>query len=211
MTVKIKLCGFKKIEDISFALSNGIDYIGLNNIAISKRFLNADEILSLVENLPLSKRSSIVVLINHLDLIFIEKLRALGVEFIQSYLNSKDDLELNELGLKIIKVFSVASKADFQEIFNAKLNLYSYLLIDTKVDGSLGGTGLSFDWNLFRDLQSQINLELILAGGLKSENILEALEISNASFIDLAGGIEEKSGQKSYSLIKELIRLVRAR
>lgn len=211
MTVKIKLCGFKKIEDISFALSNGIDYIGLNNIAISKRFLNSDEILSLIENLPLNKRSSIVVLINHLDTFFLQKLKTLGVEFIQSYLTAKDDLELYELGMKIIKVFSIASKTDFQEIFEAKLNLYSYLLIDTKVAGTLGGTGLSFDWNLFRDLQSQINLELILAGGLKTENVLEALNLSNASFIDLAGGVEEKSGQKSYSQIKELIRLVKAR
>jgi phosphoribosylanthranilate isomerase len=209
MTVKVKLCGFKKIEDINFAFSQGVDFIGLNNIAVSPRFLNTDDILLLLNKIPLDYRSNIVVLLNHFELEFLKKLKAAGVLYIQSYLLEIEDAELFSLGFKVIKVFSISSAADVDEVKDFDFQNYSYCLLDTKVDGSLGGTGKTFNWQLFSEIGLCLNIDLILAGGLNPENIDKALNETKARFIDLAGGVEEKTGEKSYALIKELISAIK--
>lgn len=210
MSVKIKLCGFKNLEDINFAFHAGIDYIGLNNITISKRFLTNDEIISLVTKLSLEYRAKIIVLLNHLDRQLLEKLKELGVEYIQSYLIEKEDQELFDMGFKVIKVFCVASKDDLDDIKKFDFSKYSYCLLDTKVEGSLGGTGRNFDWQLFIDLDLSMEVEMILAGGLNLQNVNQALATTKANFIDLASGVEDEAGHKSYASIQELARIVKA-
>jgi phosphoribosylanthranilate isomerase len=205
MKVTVKLCGFNKLEDINFAINAGIDYIGLNNIAISKRFVTADEIITLLEKLSLENRLKIVVLLNYFNFDFLVKLKELGVKFIQSYLANDEDKELFSMGFKLIKVFSIASKEDIIEVKNFDFTNYSYCLLDTKIEGSMGGTGQTFNWQLYSELDLSLTIKMILAGGLNAENVRQALSETKASFIDLAGGVEEKTGQKSYALIKELI------
>ena len=205
MKVTVKLCGFNKLEDINFAINAGIDYIGLNNIAISKRFVTADEIITLLEKLSLENRLKIVVLLNYFNFDFLVKLKELGVKFIQSYLANDEDKELFSMGFKLIKVFSIASKEDIIEVKNFDFTNYSYCLLDTKIEGSMGGTGQTFNWQLYSELDLSLTIKMILAGGLNAEHVRQALSETKASFIDLAGGVEEKTGQKSYALIKELI------
>lgn len=212
---KIKLCGFKNIEDINFALSSGADYVGLNNISISKRFVTANEILNLVTALNLDQRIKIVVLINHFDEDFLWALRKLGVKLIQSYLSDENDKKLFELGFEVIKCFPVADNNDLAELLKTKFDDYAYLLLDTKSEG-LGGSGASFDWTLFAQAKAQLttDIKLILAGGLNETNIKQAIETSGADFVDLASGVEVQSGEnqgnKSYALIKKVVDITKA-
>jgi phosphoribosylanthranilate isomerase len=208
--VKIKLCGFKKIEDINFALNKGCDFVGLNNISISKRFLNSFRILELVEKLLPERRSQLVVLVNHYDEIFLLKLKELGVSFIQSYLKKEDDLLVKEQGFSIIKAFNISSEDDITYIKSFDLQIYDYILLDTKVEGQLGGTGKAFDWQLFKILKKEIDSDLILAGGLNIENICQAIKVTETSFVDLAGAVEDKGGNKSFELIQGFIEAARA-
>ena len=78
------------------------------------------------------------------------------------------------------------------------------LLFDTKTDtGISGGTGLSFDWNLLKNVK--LKKKWMLAGGLSISNVENALSITNAPVIDVSSGVETEKGIKCEKKIKSLI------
>jgi phosphoribosylanthranilate isomerase len=208
---KIKLCGFKDINDIVFALNSGADFIGLNNISISKRFVHADDILKILNSLPLDKRKKIVVLMNYFDSDFVFNLKELGVEYLQSYLNENEENILLKLDFKIFKVLHVTAHEDLLLLRDSKLTKFDKILLDSKVKNELGGTGQSFSWDLLNDVDEKLFENLILAGGINKTNLHTILADGFIKFVDIASGIEDENGGKSYALIKELITTAKAR
>ena len=74
------------------------------------------------------------------------------------------------------------------------------ILYDTKIEGSSGGTGKAFDWNLLKAMQLK---NFVLAGGINIHNLNEALKL-NPAVIDINSGIECSPGQKSGQLMAEV-------
>ena len=64
-----------------------------------------------------------------------------------------------------------------------------------------GGTGHQFDWSQFPAL----NVPLILAGGLKPENIEDAIKTTRAYAVDVSGGVESAKGIKDQQLIEHFM------
>ena len=62
------------------------------------------------------------------------------------------------------------------------------LLVDARVPGALGGTGVSFDWSLVVELARE--RPLILAGGLHADNVAEAVRVVRPFGVDTASGVE---------------------
>ena len=62
------------------------------------------------------------------------------------------------------------------------------LLADAKVEGALGGTGHSFDWALVTELARE--RALILAGGLRPDNVAKAVTAVRPFGVDTASGVE---------------------
>jgi len=64
---------------------------------------------------------------------------------------------------------------DLAEAFSTTCD---YLLLDTKVTGlpGVGATGKTHDWNISKKIVEKVNCPVILAGGLSSENVLEAIQ-----------------------------------
>jgi phosphoribosylanthranilate isomerase len=83
------------------------------------------------------------------------------------------------------------------------------LLVDTRVAGTTGGSGRTGDWKLARELRDESPLPLILAGGLRPDNILEATLAVQPSGLDVSSGVEEFPGRKSSHLLKRLFRVLR--
>jgi phosphoribosylanthranilate isomerase len=85
------------------------------------------------------------------------------------------------------------------------------VLIDSKVGAALGGTGTSFDWSAARATfdESAAGLKLIVAGGLKAENVGEAIRRLNPWGVDVASGVEAKPGLKSPERVAAFIRAAR--
>ena len=84
-----------------------------------------------------------------------------------------------------------------EKYFSAKA-----LLLDTYVEGVSGGTGKVFDWNMIpRNLEKPI----ILAGGLNTNNVKDAINKVNPYAVDVSGGVEKEQGKKDPDKIKEFI------
>ena len=82
------------------------------------------------------------------------------------------------------------------------------VLVDSKLNGASGGTGVSFDWTAARRVFSQApkGVQLILAGGLRPDNVAEAIRELNPGGVDVASGVEAAAGKKSPDLLAGFMR-----
>lgn len=85
------------------------------------------------------------------------------------------------------------------------------VLVDSKIGAALGGTGVAFDWKAARSVISQSlgNLKLILAGGLRPENVALAIQSLEPWGVDVASGVEATPGRKSPEKLETFLRNAR--
>jgi phosphoribosylanthranilate isomerase len=89
--------------------------------------------------------------------------------------------------------------------------LVNRVLIDSKVGAATGGTGVPFDWNAARTTVAEAGagLKLIVAGGLRSDNVADAILHLSPWGVDVATGVEEKPGRKSREKLAAFINAAR--
>jgi len=89
--------------------------------------------------------------------------------------------------------------------------LVGRVLIDAKVGPELGGTGVSFDWDAARATfaEAGTGLKLIVAGGLRADNVADAIRRLNPWGVDVASGVEQSPGRKSPEKLAAFIRAAR--
>jgi len=89
--------------------------------------------------------------------------------------------------------------------------LVGRVLLDAKAGPNLGGTGVSFDWDAARATFAEANtgLKLIAAGGLRQENVADAIRRLDPWGVDVASGVEQTPGRKSPEKLAAFIRAAR--
>lgn len=97
-------------------------------------------------------------------------------------------------GVKVIKAVHVASAAD---VHGAEAFRTDFHLFDKRGKGLWGGSGESFDWELLRERRSEV--PAILAGGLRPENVAEAIATTRPHAVDVASGVEAEPGRKDHA------------
>ncbi|KAJ3395650.1 bifunctional tryptophan synthase trp1 [Lobulomyces angularis] len=139
----------------------------------------------------------------------------LGLDLVQLHGNLQEELQYSELiKCPVIKTFHVMSGDDNKEVLKHEIEYsfgkISFGLLDTGIHGKLqqGGSGISFDWNLAAEIQ----VPCILAGGLTSENVKEAIQLANPWCVDVCGGVEMNGvkGKKDINKIKDFINTVKS-
>jgi len=80
-------------------------------------------------------------------------------------------------------------------------------LFDAAHTGQYGGTGHTTDWDVAR--RAAAGHRIILAGGLKVENVAAAVRIVRPYAVDVASGVESRPGKKDHGRMREFIQEVR--
>lgn len=84
------------------------------------------------------------------------------------------------------------------------------VLLDKKIDRRLGGTGSPLDWQRVRsELDWKSPRRTVLAGGLTSANVAEAIRTVRPDIVDVSSGIESAPGIKNPLLMREFAIAVR--
>jgi phosphoribosylanthranilate isomerase len=87
----------------------------------------------------------------------------------------------------------------------ARYRSASALLLDSYQPGVPGGTGKTFDWSMIK----QIEMPIILAGGLEVSNVAEAINTVKPYGVDVSGGVESAKGIKDNKKMNAFVQEVR--
>lgn len=203
--MKIKICGIRRSEDVEIVNEFLPDYIGFILVPASKRYVSPEKIVELKKNLD-PRIKTVGVVVNE----SVEKLgeirKICGLDVIQ--LHGEESPEFcKELGGRIWKAIRVKDE-DCVEILEKYAEYTELLLLDTYVEGTHGGTGQAFDWDLIDFLSADYNIGL--AGGITRENASLAKKKVNPLLIDVASG-SETDGVKDREKIKDIIQIIRGK
>jgi phosphoribosylanthranilate isomerase len=195
--MRVKFCGITNIDDAAEAVRLGAWAIGLIHFEGSPR--NVDPGVAAQIAAAFRRKAEIVgVFVNPT---LAEVVRAVEDEQLSIVqLNGEEGASFcaevaRRAGVKVIKAIHVASAADVHAA-DAYRGV-DYHLFDRKADALWGGTGKTFDWELLREHRSDV--PAILAGGLRPENVAEAVEIVRPFAVDVASGVEAEPGRKDHA------------
>jgi phosphoribosylanthranilate isomerase len=113
---------------------------------------------------------------------------------------------------KRVQKIHVAENGDlFLETHGFRPGVISGVLLDSSGSGQRGGTGQTFDWERVQPWAGVINSisKLIVAGGLRAENVQEAIHILRPWGVDVSTGVERAPGKKDAKKIHSFIQAVR--
>jgi phosphoribosylanthranilate isomerase len=196
--MRVKICGITNLDDAAEAVRLGAWAIGLIHFAESPRAVDSAEAARITA--AFRRKCEVVgVFVNpELD----EVARAVedaGLTMVQ--LNGEEGPSFcaevaRKAGVKVIKAVHVSSAADIHaaETFRTDFHLF-----DKRGKGLWGGSGESFDWNLLGAHRSDV--PAIVAGGLRPENVAEAIAVTRPYAVDVASGVEAAPGRKDHAAL----------
>jgi phosphoribosylanthranilate isomerase len=219
----IKICANTNLEDARLAVELGADAVGFV-FAESKRRVNAEQVGAITRELPTSVEQVGVFTITDADEI-LRAAKMAGLTAVQ--LHSEFDpklVEMIEAGsggtVRVFQVIDVAEDTDGLEL-GTKLTealLHPYIeaaLLDASHGGTSGGTGKTFNWDGTAEIVRQVTAEtggkVIVAGGLRAENVGEAINAFLPWGVDVASGVEAAPGKKDAAKLREFIAAARGR
>ncbi|MDQ1280331.1 MAG: phosphoribosylanthranilate isomerase [Thermoproteota archaeon] len=108
--------------------------------------------------------------------------------------------------LKLIKAIRVKDESAIEDIVE-EAKFFDALLVDTFLQGCYGGTGETHDWNFSWLLREVLSPKpLILAGGLKPENVADAIRMVRPYAVDVSSGVESHRGRKDSDKVFHFIK-----
>jgi phosphoribosylanthranilate isomerase len=205
----IKICANTNLDDARLAAELGADAVGFV-FAPSVRRVTSAEVAKITPHLPATVERvgvfpaedaygiartaheaglTAVQLHGGVDLSLIRRLSALfagEVKLIQTVHWEIGDASSAEVVAAKLRKIAVDGFVD-------------RVLIDSRIGAATGGTGVSFDWDAARQAfaEGDLGLKLIVAGGLRHENVAEAIQGLNPWGVDVASGVELTPGRKS--------------
>ncbi len=108
---------------------------------------------------------------------------------------SYEDLRRELPGISIVQVVHVTGEESIEEAVAVAAQVDAILLDSGNPKlaiKELGGTGRRHDWTLSRQIREQIEIPLFLAGGLKPENVREAMREVGPFGIDICTGVRRE-------------------
>lgn len=197
--MRVKICGITNSEDAQTAIELGADALGFV-FAKSPRQMTKEQAGEIIKNLP-PFITPVGVFVDER----VEKVKEIcdfcNIGTVQLHGN-EDPSYVNDLvKYKIIKAFRIKAEGDLMPMAIYKAHAF---LLDSYVKGTMGGTGVAFNWEIARQAHKYGNI--ILSGGLTPENVKEAIHIVKPYAVDVSSGVESSPGKKDKQLIKNFIK-----
>ena len=195
MRTRIKICGITSIEDASAAVLAGADALGFVFYSQSPRYIPMAKAAKIIKILP--PFVSVVGLFVNAEQNYIDEVvQRCGLDVIQLHGDESPKTCIRQ-NKPVIKALSIHIAEDLEKVANYKCTV----LLDAKAPlGVHGGTGKAFDWSLLKELE--VHQPVILAGGLRVENIEEALGLRHWYAVDVSSGVELEKGVKDHEKMK---------
>lgn len=210
MPVKVKICGVRSPAIVATAAEAGADYVGLVFFAKSPRSVTLDEARRL-SDAARGRIGSVAVLVDPGDALIDEVMEAVNPDLLQLHGGETPERVAAikaRTGKPVMKAVGIAEESDIAKAapFAASAN---YVLFDAKAPMGAnlpGGNGVAFDWHMLKNMR----VPFALSGGLTPDNVVEAIRLTGAEFVDVSSGVERAPGDKDPQLVRRFVRAAKA-
>ena len=211
MTIEAKICGLSTPETVDAAVAAGARFVGFVTYPRSPRHVASNDVLkALGARVPQSViRTGLFV--DPDDALLDERLATGAIDLLQ--LHGAETPERvaaikARTGKPVMKVIKVGQAGDAERGIAAYATVADRLMFEG-AEGTLpGGNAIAFDWTFLSG--RTVPLPWLLAGGLRPDNVVEAVRVTGARGVDVSSGVESSRGVKSIELIRAFLDRVKA-
>jgi phosphoribosylanthranilate isomerase len=200
--VKVKICGVRSVEEAEAALEAGADALGFNFWPPSPRYVSPRAASEIINHLS-PVVSTVGVFVNEEANRIIDIASEVGLTAVQLHGDESPEFCERLGSIKTIKAIRVGQDFDLSVI---ERYLVSMVLLDSDISGSYGGTGQRFDWRIA--IEAKRLARIILAGGLTTDNVWEAITHVRPAAIDVCSGVEAEPGRKDLDKLRRFMAIV---
>jgi phosphoribosylanthranilate isomerase len=218
----VKICGNTNLEDAALAVELGADAVGFV-FAASPRRVTPEQVAAITRHLPAGAER--VGVFDERDPENIAgAARVAGLTAVQVHGGFDEEL-LQQLGQRLAAGTSIIQTLHWtvgQESAAIRIaaqverivgsGITDRVLIDSRVGSAGGGTGVAFDWAAARGVfgSAPNGIHLILAGGLRPDNVSQAIGQLAPWGVDVSSGVEAAPGRKDSDRLMRFIENARA-
>ena len=203
----VKVCGITRKSDLICAVEAGADALGFIAFPKSPRYVSPEEVKALLKASTGRDFLKVAVFVNATRENIQEYLDA-GIDIIQ--LHGDEDAEFSSSidceTWRALRLQNEAQIAEFKDYPCDKFLIDSFVK-DSKIPG---GTGHLANWDLAMQFIEAVDKEVLLAGGIGPENVVDAIQKVKPAGIDLSSSVEFSPGIKDPKKIKALFKAIAA-
>jgi phosphoribosylanthranilate isomerase len=211
---RVKICGLTSVADAAIASAHGADAIGLNFYPKSKRFVTL-EAAPAISAARASGVCAVGVFVNQSVEEILAAARSARLDWIQLHGDESPQM-LRQVKTEASRPIMRALRWDqdgAQAVESYLMQCESLdclpdaLLLDSYQAGEFGGTGHVADWAAIARWRSNSKwkIPLVLAGGLKPENVAAAIRAVRPDAVDTASGVERSPREKDPELVRRFV------
>ncbi|WP_233902868.1 phosphoribosylanthranilate isomerase [Stieleria maiorica] len=215
---RTKICGVRLAEDVRAVEKSGGDAIGLNFFPQSVRYVDPSDpatgaLSELAGRLGLLR---VGVFVNE-SAVEMERIAgSVGLDAIQ--LHGDERLQtaasLRQAGWPVLRAIKLPRGPFAGELMRERaapwIEIGCHLLLDVDAGAAHGGSGKTLDWpSVAAWAEANPSIGWTLAGGLKPENVRQAIDATGAVSVDTASGVECPRGVKNEARIRAFIAAAR--
>jgi phosphoribosylanthranilate isomerase len=203
--VELKFCGLTRPEDAAHAAALGARYVGVVFAESLRQVTDADA-MRVLGPIPLTI-SRVGVFGDTKPEQIAERAQRLELDVIQLHGDPKPRVITRVRRTWRGQVWAVQRLTD-ATIPPAAADLFDAadgVLLDAKVSGQLGGTGVALPWDELADKLAPYRshrAKLIVAGGLTPENVGRAIAALKPDVVDVSSGVEADIGIKDHEKMR---------
>ena len=204
MSVKVKICGITNAPDAIAAAEAGADVVGFVFHEQSPRFVSIEAAAEITRDLPphLLKAG---VFVNAPEDFVARAIQQCGLNLLQFHGDETPDYCI-QFGPLSIKAFRIRNGDSLEVLKDFKTEAF---LLDAYSPSQRGGTGETFNWKLAVEAQ-KFGRPIFLAGGLRPENVAEAVRQVRPYGVDVSSGVEKAPRMKDHGKIKAFLEAAKA-
>jgi phosphoribosylanthranilate isomerase len=193
---RVKICCIGSVEEAHIAIRSGASALGLVSEMPSGPGVIAEELIKeIAERVPAGIDTFLLTSRQNPEAIIAQqkKTHVTTIQLVDSFpISGYAVLRKALVGIRLVQVIHVIGDTSIQEAGAIAPHVDAILLdsgnpsLATK---ELGGTGRTHDWSVSRRIRKNINIPIYLAGGLKAENVHEAIQQVHPYAVDVCSGV----------------------
>ena len=199
--VFVKICGITCPADAIAAVEAGADAIGLNFVPASRRCIDIEVARAVLAVVP-DHVMTVGIFRDHLANEILEITGALGLEAAQ--LHGDEPPAFTAVVAAGVKTVIKAVAAEGPSVRSIDEHAAEIVMLDAPIPGG----GVPFEWGLVGDVVTKH--KILLAGGLRPDNVAEAVRRVRPLGVDVASGVEAEPGQKDTDAVARFVAEARA-